>query len=169
MQVCNNLDIDVINDHRRLFDYKYKSWNLYLTLRERGENEHDTNDNVTIKGIARAWRKRARHQWQRDHQDPERLQHSANEHLHVNAQFSCLLVRFLSLCRLGGVICCPGGGGWRGSSLHKGQIIHGQNSRNQWESTPSWRRSKSGLRKSSILKTHECCEGSISSTRRIRN
>ena len=37
------------------------------------------------------------------------------------------------------------------------------------ESTPSWRRSKSGLRKSSTLKTHENCEGSISSTPRTRN
>ena len=55
------------------------------------------------------------------------------------------------------------------NSLHPGQIIYGQNSGNQWESTPSWRRSKSGLRKSSTLKTHENCVGSISSTRRIRN
>ena len=39
----------------------------------------------------------------------------------------------------------------------------------KWDRMPSWRRSKSGLRKSSILKTHENCEGSISSTRRIRN
>ena len=54
--------------------------------------------------------------------------------------------------------------------LHsKTQIIYGQNSGNQWESTPSWRRSKSGLRKSSILKTHENCVGSISSTPRLRN
>ena len=39
-----------------------------------------------------------------------------------------------------------------------------QSSGSQWESTPSWRRSKSGLRKSSTSKTHENCEGSISST-----
>ena len=58
---------------------------------------------------------------------------------------------------------------WRENSLHPGQIIYGQNSGNQWESTPSWRRSKSGLMKSSILKTLEKCEGSISSTLRIRN
>ena len=54
-----------------------KERNLYLVLRLRGETEHDT-------------------QWQRDHQDPEHLQHSAHEHWHVIAQFSCLLVRFLS-------------------------------------------------------------------------
>ena len=65
-------------------------------------------------------------------------------------------------------ICGPGGD-WRGNSLHPGQIIYGQSSGNQWESMPSWRRSKSGLRKSSILKTHENCVGSISSTPRIRN
>ena len=65
-------------------------------------------------------------------------------------------------------ICGPGGD-WRENTLHPGQIIYGQSSGNQWESTPSWRRSKSGLMKSSILKTHENCEGSISSTRRIRN
>ena len=28
---------------------------LYSVLRLRGETEHDTNDNVTIKGIASAW------------------------------------------------------------------------------------------------------------------
>ena len=64
---------------------------------------------------------------------------------------------------------CGPGRDWRENSLHPGQIIYGQSSGNQWESTPSWRRSKSGLRKSSIFKTHENCEGSISSTRRIRN
>ena len=64
---------------------------------------------------------------------------------------------------------CGPGGDWRENSLHPDQIIYGQNSGNQWESTPSWRRSKSGLRKSSTLKTHENCEGSISSTWRIRN
>ena len=48
----------------------------WLVLRLRGETE--------------------RHQWHRDHQDPEHLQHSAHEHWHVSAQFSCLLVRFLS-------------------------------------------------------------------------
>ena len=57
----------------------------------------------------------------------------------------------------------------RESSLHPGQIIYGQSSGNQWESTPSWRRSKSGRMKSSIWITHENCEGSISLTRRIRN
>ena len=52
---------------------------LYYVLRMRGETEHDTNDNVTIEGIAYAWWNRAQHQWQRDHQDPEHLQHSAHD------------------------------------------------------------------------------------------
>ena len=65
-------------------------------------------------------------------------------------------------------ICGPEGD-WRENSLHPGQISYGQNSGSQWESTPSWRRSRSGLMKNSILKTHENCEGSISLTRRIRN
>ena len=56
------------------------------------------------------------------------------------------------------------GGEWPENSLHPGQIIYGQSSGNQWESTPSWRRSKSGLRKSSTLKTHEDFEESFSST-----
>ena len=51
---------------------------------------------LTIKGIAFARWNRARHQWQRDHEDPEHFQHSAHEHWHVTAQFSCLLVRFVS-------------------------------------------------------------------------
>ena len=37
------------------------------------------------------------------------------------------------------------------------------------ERMPSWRRSKSSRMKSSIRRTHENCEGSISLTRRIRN
>ena len=101
-KVCNNLLQIRIDDHRIQSDFKYKSElqnqkerRLYLVLRLRGETEHDTNDNVTIKGITSAWWNRARHQWQRDHQDPEHLQHSAHEHC-VSAQFSCLLVRFLS-------------------------------------------------------------------------
>ena len=37
-------------------DYKIqKQRTLHLVLRLRGETEHDTNDNVTIKGIASAW------------------------------------------------------------------------------------------------------------------
>ena len=44
-----------------------------------------------------------------------------------------------------------------------------ESSGNQWESTPSSRRSKSGLRKGSILKMPENCVGSFSSTPRIRN
>ena len=51
----------------------------------------------------------------------------------------------------------------------RGQIIYGQNSGRQVERMPSWRRSKSGPMKSSIWRTHENCEGSISLTRRIRN
>ena len=109
-KVSNNLATDEIDDHRIQSDYKCKSElhksrrkELYphLVLRLRGETEHDTNDNVTIKGIASAWWNRARHQWQRDHQDPEHLPHKAHEHWHVKwmcAQFSSLfmLVRFLS-------------------------------------------------------------------------
>ena len=60
------------------------------------------------------------------------------------------------------------GGDWRENSLHPGLIIHGRNSGNQWESIPSWRRSKSERMKSSICRTHENCEGSISSTPRIK-
>ena len=41
--------------------------------------------------------------------------------------------------------------------------------REKWERTPSSRRSKSGRMKSSIWRTHENFEGSISSTPRIRN
>ena len=55
------------------------------------------------------------------------------------------------------------------NSWHPGQIIYGQSYGSQWERMPSWRRSKSGHMKSSILNTHENCEGSISSTRRTRN
>ena len=65
-------------------------------------------------------------------------------------------------------ICGPGGD-WRENCLHPGQIIYGQKSGKQWEGTPSWRRSKNGRMRSSIWKTHENCEGSISLTRRMRN
>ena len=65
-------------------------------------------------------------------------------------------------------ICGPGGD-WRENSSHPGQIIYGQSSGNQWESMPSWRKSKSGLRKGFTLKTLENCVGSISSTPRIQN
>ena len=65
-------------------DYKIQEERtLYLVLRLRGETEHDTNDNVTIKGIASAWWNRARHQWQRDNQDPDRLPHKAHETPHL--------------------------------------------------------------------------------------
>ena len=65
-------------------------------------------------------------------------------------------------------ICGPGRD-WRENRSHPGQIIYDQNSGSQRESTPSWRRSISGLMKNSILKAHEKCERSISSTRGIRN
>ena len=65
-------------------------------------------------------------------------------------------------------ICGPGRD-WQENSLHPGQIIYGQNYGSQWESMRSSRRSRSGLMQSSILKTLENCEGSISLTRRIRN
>ena len=81
-------------------DYKIQKVRiLCLVLRLHGETEHDTNDIVTIKGIASAWWNRARHQWQRDHQDPEHFTHSAHEHQHVNASvIPCAhspVVRFL--------------------------------------------------------------------------
>ena len=47
--------------------------------------------------------------------------------------------------------------------------MYGQNSGTKWERMPSWRRSKSGHMKSSILVTHENCEASISLIRRTRN
>ena len=62
-------------------------------------------------------------------------------------------------------ICGPGRD-WRENSLHPGQIIYGQKSRKQWGRMPSWRKSKIGWMKSSIWKTHENCEGSISLTLR---
>ena len=37
---------------------------------------------------------------------------------------------------------CGPGWDWRGNSLHPGQIIHDQITGNQWEGTPSWRRSE---------------------------
>ena len=62
-KVCNNLATAEIDDHRIQSDYKCISGlqypegerTLHLVLRLRGETEHDTNDNVTIKGIASAW------------------------------------------------------------------------------------------------------------------
>ena len=53
-----------------------KEKKLYLVLGLRDESEHD--------------------RWQRDDQDLEHLQHSEHEHWHVSAQFSCLLVKFVS-------------------------------------------------------------------------
>ena len=65
-------------------------------------------------------------------------------------------------------ICGPGRD-WRESSWHPRQTIYGQSSGNQWDRMSSWRRSKSGLMKSSILKTHENCEESVSLTQTKRN
>ena len=56
MQVCNNLATDEIDDHRIQSDYK--------CIRGR-QNPEEKNSTL---GIASAWRNRARHQWQRDHQ-----------------------------------------------------------------------------------------------------
>ena len=68
----------------------------------------------------------------------------------------------------------PDGYTWSGGRLTSKQLTSRpdhlwHNSGNQWESTPSWRRSKNGLTKRFILKTLENWEESISSTRRIRN
>ena len=68
----------------------------------------------------------------------------------------------------------PEGYMWSGRRLTRKQLTSRPDhlSPELWksmESTPSSRRSKSGLTKSSILKTLENCEGSISSTLRIRN
>ena len=80
------LDTDEIDDHRIQSDYKCTIW----PQTSRGKN--------SVLGIASAWWNRARHRWQRDHQDPEHLLHSAHEHWHVKwicAQFSSLfLFRF---------------------------------------------------------------------------
>ena len=72
------------DDHRIQSDGKY-----YSELQ-------NPEGKKSVLGISSAWWNRARNQWQRDHQDPEHLQHSAHEHWHVSAQFSFLLVRFLS-------------------------------------------------------------------------
>ena len=61
------------------------------------------------------------------------------------------------------------GGDWRENSLHPGQIIYGQSYGSQGERMPSWRKSKSGLKKRFILTTHENWGEFISSTLRIRN
>ena len=83
-KVCNNWLQIRIDDHRIQSDFKYKS------------ELQNPEGKKSVLGIASAWCNRARHQWQRDHQDPEHIQHSAHEHWHVSAQFSCLLVRFVS-------------------------------------------------------------------------
>ena len=76
MQVCNNWLQIRINFNRIESDHKCKS---ELQNPERKKSVH---------GITSVWWNRARHQWQRDHQDQEHLQHSAHEHWHVSAQFS---------------------------------------------------------------------------------
>ena len=80
--VCNNLATDemAIAEYSLTTNTKanykiHKARNLYLVLRLRGETEHDTNDNVTTK---------------------TQNTFNTHEHWHVSAQFSCLLVRFLS-------------------------------------------------------------------------
>ena len=83
-KVCNNWLQKRIGDHRIQSDYKYKS------------ELQNQEGKKSVLGITSAWWHRARQQWQRDHQDPEHLQHSAHEHWHVSAQFSCLLVRLVS-------------------------------------------------------------------------
>ena len=75
------LATDEIDDHRIQSDYKCTNWQQT----SRGKN--------SVLGIASALWNRARHRWQRDHQDPEHLLHSAHEHWHVKwicAQFSSL-------------------------------------------------------------------------------
>ena len=77
-EICKNLVTDENDDHRIQSDYNMncntqKERTLHLVLRMRGED--------------------ARHQWQRDHQDPEHLPHKAHEHWHVKwmcARFSSL-------------------------------------------------------------------------------
>ena len=58
---------------------------------------------------------------------------------------------------------------WRENSWHPGQIIYGQSYGSQWERTPSWRKSKNGLKKRFILTMQENCVESISLTRRTRS
>ena len=86
MQVCNNLATDETDDHKKVWLQVHK-W----TTKSR--------KNSTL-GVASAWWNRARHQWQRDHQDPEHLPHTAHEHQHVNGSaIPCAhspVVRFLS-------------------------------------------------------------------------
>ena len=54
---------------------------------------------------------------------------------------------------------------WRDTTAYiQARSFMARNLEKQWEETPSWRRSKSGQKKKSILKTHENCEESISST-----
>ena len=84
VKVCNTWLQIRIDDHRIQSDFKYKS------------QLQNPEGKKSVLGIASASWNRARHQWQRDHQDPEHFQHSAHEHWHVSAHFSCLLVRFLS-------------------------------------------------------------------------
>ena len=85
MQKCAIIWLQIrIDDHRIQSDYKCKS------------GLQNPEGKKSVLGIASAWWIRARHQWQRDHQDPEHLQHSEHEHWHVSAQFSCLLVSFVS-------------------------------------------------------------------------
>ena len=72
-KVCNNLATDEIDDHRIQSDYKCKS-----------EFEKPEGKKFTFGIAGETEPQDARHQWQRDHQDPEHLPHSAHEPQHVN-------------------------------------------------------------------------------------
>ena len=59
------------------------------------KNLHHVKSVIIFEKMVRLRGDTALHHWQRDHQDPELLQHSAHEQWHVCAQFS-LFVRFVS-------------------------------------------------------------------------
>ena len=72
--------------------YSMHRWHWRSRCKRKSELQNPKGKNSTL-GIASAWWNRARHQWQRDHQDPEHLPHSAHEHWHVKwicEQFSNL-------------------------------------------------------------------------------
>ena len=58
---------------------------------------------------------------------------------------------------------------WQNGKRHPGQIIYGQNSGENWERMPSWRRGKSGQMKNLTSIMHENYEEFISLTLRTRN
>ena len=55
------------------------TWYCVCVVKQ-SDKTHDTNDNVTIKGIASAWQNRARHQWQ---SDTQRTWTSTREFMHA--------------------------------------------------------------------------------------